>query len=121
MEDVVTNQLSLVMHVVKLAMCHLTALMQLLRPPIIIGGRLTGLQTLAYLSAGVVISPMVGVVITPMVGVIIDPMVGVVTILEAVVVVTMGAEEGVREDVAIIGQPRGKKLNTEGTGVGCVV
>ena len=59
--------------------------------------------------------------ITPMVGVIIDPMVGVVTILEAVLVVIMEAEDVAREDVVIIDQPRGSKLNTEGTGVGCVV
>ena len=89
------------MHVDKLDMSHLTALMQLLRPPIIIGERLTGLQTLSYLLVGVVISPLVGVVITLMVGVIIDPMVGVVTILEAVVVVTMEAVEEAREDVVI--------------------
>ena len=99
--------------------------MLLLRTPTRVGGgRLTRLYTLAYLPAGVVISPVVGVVITPMVGVIIDPMVGVVTILEAVVVVNMEAEEDAREDVVIIDQPqpaRANKLNTKGTGVGCVV
>ena len=69
------------MHVDKSAISHLTALMQLLRPPIIIGERLAGLQTLSYLLVGVVISPLVGVLITLMVGVIIDLMVGAVTIL----------------------------------------
>ena len=33
----------------------------------------------------------------------------------------MEAEAEAREDVVIIDQPRGSKLNTEGTGVGCVV
>ena len=102
-------------------MCHPTVLMLQLRPPTIIGERLTGLYTPAYLPACVVISPMVGGVITPMVGVIIDPMVSVVTIPEAVLVVTMEAEDEAREDVVIIDQPRGSKLNTKGTGVGCVV
>ena len=94
-------------------MSHLTALMQLPRPPIIIGGMLTGLQTLSYL--------LVGVVITLMVGVTIDPMVGVVITLEDVLVAIMEAEDVASEGVVIIDQPRGSKLNTEGTGVGCVV
>ena len=79
------------------------------------------MQTLCYLLAGVMISPLVGVVITLVVGVIIDPMVGVVTILEAGPVVTMEAEAEAKEDVVITDQPRGSKLNTKGTGVGCVV
>ena len=116
-----TNLVSYGMHVVKLAMCRLNVLIPLSRPPIIIEKRSTKLQTRVYLVVGVVMSPMVGVEITSVVGVIIVPMVGVMAILEAVVVDTMEAEEEAREDVVIIDQPRGSKLNTKGTGVGCVV